>query len=294
MPDTMPCGIPLMSEYDRVLAETDFRVLEEFSDRFLQANASALADYGRFWVNDPLHQWSRQWEYLFVFREILKLTESKNNDAPAILDVGSGITFFPFLMKSLLPNAQIGCLDNDARLVPIYDAVNATWDDKVGFRVGDIVSIDAADSSYDLLYCISVLEHTEHYARIIEEFDRILKPEGVLLLTFDISLDGDRDIPVQRAQELLGLLSKSFAVRTGSPQRISEQLRDREVLTSRRIAGRNKRLLPWRHPLIPVASQLVRGRLPARWGYPDLTCYCGVFHAKSSGNPTTSQIAQRS
>src|SRR5262249_37643530 len=44
-----------------------------------------------------------------------------------------------------------------------------------------------ADETFDKVYCISVLEHldTEVQGRSFEEFFRVLRPEGLAVLTFD-------------------------------------------------------------------------------------------------------------
>lgn len=49
--------------------------------------------------------------------------------------------------------------------------------------VGDAASIPVAGASFDVVLCAEVLEHHPEPARVIEEFARVLRPGGVLLLT---------------------------------------------------------------------------------------------------------------
>jgi SAM-dependent methyltransferase len=49
--------------------------------------------------------------------------------------------------------------------------------------VSDIVSIPVQDASFDVVLCSEVLEHIPNPVAAIQEFTRILKPSGTLLLT---------------------------------------------------------------------------------------------------------------
>jgi ubiquinone/menaquinone biosynthesis C-methylase UbiE len=49
--------------------------------------------------------------------------------------------------------------------------------------VSDIVDIPAQDRSFDAILCSEVLEHVPEPTRALDEFSRLLKPGGVLILT---------------------------------------------------------------------------------------------------------------
>lgn len=49
--------------------------------------------------------------------------------------------------------------------------------------VSDILSIPVSDASFDVILCTEVLEHTPQPVNVIQEFSRILKPGGRLILT---------------------------------------------------------------------------------------------------------------
>jgi len=49
--------------------------------------------------------------------------------------------------------------------------------------VGDICSIPVDDASFDVILCTEVLEHVAEPIRAVEEFARIVKPGGTILLT---------------------------------------------------------------------------------------------------------------
>ena len=57
------------------------------------------------------------------------------------------------------------------------------WDNSKLDIVSDITKIPAKDNAFDAIMCIEVLEHLPRPIKAIEEFARILKPKGKLILT---------------------------------------------------------------------------------------------------------------
>ena len=62
---------------------------------------------------DPLHQWSRVWEYPYAYHHIIKFRREypSQNSLPHIIDFGSGVSFFPFAIAKL--GFKITCIDID-------------------------------------------------------------------------------------------------------------------------------------------------------------------------------------
>jgi ubiquinone/menaquinone biosynthesis C-methylase UbiE len=58
-----------------------------------------------------------------------------------------------------------------------------TWDNTKLDIVSDITSIPLPDHSVDAIMCTEVLEHVPHPIAAIQEFGRLVKPGGYLLLT---------------------------------------------------------------------------------------------------------------
>ena len=202
-------GIPLVPDYEELLKSKSFKDLKKFSDRFLLENNDILRDYAKKWVSDPLHQWSRQWEYPFVFGKVQQIAEF--NSKPAILDAGSGVTFFPYLVKSKFETSSVYCCDYDTMLLSLYDEINARQEKHVECSTSDLRDLPYEEEKFHMVYCVSVLEHTDDYDAIIEEFYRVLLPDGVLVVTFDISMDGTRDIDTEKAGTLLTALAELLA-----------------------------------------------------------------------------------
>jgi SAM-dependent methyltransferase len=58
-----------------------------------------------------------------------------------------------------------------------------TWDISKIDLVCDIISIPEPDSSFDIILCSEVLEHIPDPTKALDEFSRLLKPNGTLVLT---------------------------------------------------------------------------------------------------------------
>ncbi len=271
MEDSIPDGIPLTSDYKAVLESDVFKAMEQHSARFLSENESIFKDYMKKWVKDPLHQWSRQWEYPYVYDRVKKVVESKADSR--ILDAGSGITFFPHFLNAQLEGANIHCCDYDDTIARVFDQLNAGKDKPVEFSSADLRTLPYESESFHVVYCISVLEHTDEYEKIIEEFCRILLPGGVLVITFDISVDGTRDIDVDKSEALLSSLSL-IVEKDGTPvHNLRAQLSTAEIFTTLTAHEIDAHLLPWAPPsLLRRIKTLVTSGCTS-WP-PPLTAYC--------------------
>src|SRR5262249_43224074 len=76
----------------------------------------------------------------------------------------------------------------------------------------DGVTLPLGDTEVDAIYCISVLEHIPTFQRTVEEMARVLRPDGLVLLTFDIDLRGDSEIGPVHYSALRTSLDKHFTV----------------------------------------------------------------------------------
>jgi SAM-dependent methyltransferase len=265
---SLAAGIPSIADYKQLLRSTGFAEVERYSDGFLAKHRSALAPYSRKWVSDPLHQWSRQWEYPFTLSRIsAELGPIKPGEPARILDAGSGVTFLPFLLAETFPNATVSCCDWDSSLAPIFDAINAKAPSRVEFRTADLHELPYEPAEFDLVYCVSVLEHTDRYPAIVDEFHRVLRPCGRLVVTVDLSASpGDAD----GIHELLAALGKKFRDDDMDPLR---HWASGDRLTTTYAAGLDRRLLPWRHPLLHRLACLLSGHGWVQWP-PPMTVAC--------------------
>jgi hypothetical protein len=99
-------GVIPRDNYLRFVGSCLFRQMEDYSDTFLEKNAFFLNKYKKKWIFDPFHQWSRQWEYPYVFLKI-KNYSTRSKSKLNILDAGSGITFFPYYINSKINKSRL-------------------------------------------------------------------------------------------------------------------------------------------------------------------------------------------
>jgi len=246
-------GVPLISELEALQGAQPYRDHLKFNSQFLARHGAALKKYGRHWGMDPFKLWSRRWEYPFTAGRIIDFCEHRPGEASIkILDAGSGVTYFPYFICSKILRAQFICCDYDASYHDIFRDVNANESQppRVTFTEAMLQKLPFDSESLDAICCISVLEHTDNYGEIIDEFCRVLKPGGAFVLTFDLSLDGRFTLPKKTAAELLEKLKTKF----NPPDDVNlitelDRMHDSGVLTTDYVRKTQPDLLPWSTPV---------------------------------------------
>jgi SAM-dependent methyltransferase len=117
-----------------------------------------------------------------------------------ILDFGCGCGRTLIHLKELAPHAQFDGTDIDASAIDWCKEHLRFGTFKVGQASPPT---DYAPDSFDFIYAISVFTHLDapYQFQWLEELRRIAKPGGVLLLTVDSSLVGEKDFVFQRSYE---------------------------------------------------------------------------------------------
>lgn len=119
----------------------------------------------------------------------------------------------------------------------------------------DLTSIQFKDNFFDVIYCISVLEHIPHFEKAIYEIQKILKPNGLFILTFDISLDNYTDIPISRVNSLLNILKENFKTYYNFDIELIDYIENKDILTTKFFLSKDKKhLLPWKFSFRYVLS----------------------------------------
>jgi 2-polyprenyl-3-methyl-5-hydroxy-6-metoxy-1,4-benzoquinol methylase len=127
-----------------------------------------------------------------------------------VLDAGFGTGFGTRILADAGAEHVVG-IDNDASAV---EQASAELPENVEFRVSDVATLPFADASFDVVTCMEVIEHVEDPERVLGELHRVLKPDGLLLLSTP-----NRDVVVPgnpfhlyefTPEELIGTVSRHF------------------------------------------------------------------------------------
>lgn len=190
-----------------------FQALEEKHLKFRSLEENFLTD-NYIWPRDCLYAPTRIWEYPYVYENVKNCLNGFELERPKVCDYGSGVTFFPFAVANL--GCDVTCIDIDPVCVDGINNANKvieTGSGKANALLLQDGKIPLSDASQDIIYCISVIEHIPERAIVIKEFDRILKPGGKIIFTFDVDLRGNFEIGPEGFRDLLSYFDKYFVMR---------------------------------------------------------------------------------
>lgn len=112
-------------------------------------------------------------EYAFVFRQLARLHPR------AVLDVGSGSTALPHVLRTC--GAVVTAIDNVRDFWPA-GMVNRHW-----HVLDDDIRAPTVKGPFDLVTCVSVLEHIPEHGAAVAAMLGLLRPGGHLVLTAPFS-----------------------------------------------------------------------------------------------------------
>jgi len=206
-------GLAALSDLGTPGYQSIFAQLEKEQETFLEKEAEfRSADYK--WPRDPLHNWSRAWEYPYAYYHLSKYLKTlPQNSRPVVADVGSGVTFFPFSLAKI--GYHVVCTDIDQickRDLLLARKCVSHSPGEVNFRLIEDSNLPFKDSECDVVYCISVLEHISAFEKTVTEIARILKPGGLCLITCDINLQtlNEDQLDVRGYARLVSTLANQF------------------------------------------------------------------------------------
>lgn len=197
------CGIARLSDVNNDAFLEAFKELEEFSNSYISEMIERkLFPTNYQWPLDSLHNWSRWWEYTFVWLRLKKLLSRKSQ--LIIVDIGSALTFFPLFLAT--KGARVLSLDRDITMgrlakkaVSNLSMLTPNIRKQIKFVAADACSLPFADSKCDVVTNISVIEHLKNKTGALKEMFRVLRPGGKMFTTFDLSLNkylNDESMPL--------------------------------------------------------------------------------------------------
>jgi ADP-heptose:LPS heptosyltransferase len=171
--------------YDGALIRRDAAVLQAvFDDAGL--SPVPITEHARNADNGAYLHASKQWEYLVALAAIRDLGQC----GLRILDAGGGRGALAFHLATL--GHEVEVIDRDFLWdhggdEEIERRFMQATPPNLRARHGGLHNLPVADESVDVVVCISVVEHLREKATVLRELMRVLRPGGLLVLTFDIA-----------------------------------------------------------------------------------------------------------
>ena len=203
-------GFASLKDLQSELWQRLFKELEDFQKEFSKCvDCYRSPEY--IWPRDPLHTWSRVWEYPYVLYHLRKYQQAIKPKNEVILDFGSGVTFFPFFLaregfKVIATDIDPVCEKDFKKAIALMNMSN----EQIDFILGKENYIPLENNSISCIYSISVIEHVKNIPQIIKEINRVLIPDGLFIVTFDVSLNKTYELSAENFEILLSSLNQYF------------------------------------------------------------------------------------
>jgi SAM-dependent methyltransferase len=116
----------------------------------------------------------KRWEYPWA------VINSGVRAGMKVLDAGCGNSIFPIYLAKSGCEVTAADLEIDTRLAGIHGV-------PINYHVGTITDLPFDDDSFDMVFCLSVLEHLPEHetAAAVRELVRVLRPGGRFVVTVD-------------------------------------------------------------------------------------------------------------
>lgn len=145
----------------------------------LTSSPVSIEDAGKEWIQEvcknefDTQKFSRfnerPVEYAFVFRVVSEYYPKE------ILDVGTGATALPYMLRNC--GALITAIDN-VRDYWTSGLINRHW-----HVIDDDIKHTKLDNKYDLITCVSVLEHIADHGAAVKAMSDLIEPGGLMIIS---------------------------------------------------------------------------------------------------------------
>jgi demethylmenaquinone methyltransferase/2-methoxy-6-polyprenyl-1,4-benzoquinol methylase len=101
------------------------------------------------------------------------------------LDVGCGVGLYAlWLAEAVGPRGSVVGVEPSAERVEEARALvgHRLSPPRLAFREGDATKLDAADATFDWVWCGDVLHHVQDTARALAELSRVIRPGGTIIV----------------------------------------------------------------------------------------------------------------
>ena len=125
--------------------------------------------------------WSKIWEYPWLWYTGLKEIDLSRS---RILDIGSEISPFPWLAS--IQGAKVTMVEVTTEWVGHWQELKAKLCTEIDWYIVSSEKLPFKDETFDVVTSFSVVEHQPNKQAAVDEIVRVLKPGGLLAISFDI------------------------------------------------------------------------------------------------------------
>ena len=126
-----------------------------------------------FWHENSEHMWLKGSR-----KTIIPFIKSRLEEGAHILDAGCGDGYGSFLLGE--SGYHVKGIDISEKMIILANEKRVH--NNISFHKGDLTSLQYEPSSFDAIMAINSLEWVEQPLNVLEEFHKVLKPEGKLFL----------------------------------------------------------------------------------------------------------------
>lgn len=125
--------------------------------------------------------WSKVWEYPWLWFHGLSSIDWPNM---RVLDFGSELSPMPWFFASL--GAHVTIVETAAQWIPAWEQIKLDTGLGVKWKILPDEQLPFTDQTFDVVTSFSVIEHQRDKMMAVNEVVRVLKPGGLLAISFDI------------------------------------------------------------------------------------------------------------
>jgi len=155
--------------------------IREINAKKFRSFMSMLNTLAGCWGLRQFTNWSKIWEYPWLWFH--GLSRVNWNDS-SLLDIGSELSPMPWFLASL--GANVTMVETDRQWVSQWERICDETGLEVKWQIGPGEKLPFDDQSFDAVTSFSVIEHQKDKEMAVKELCRILKPGGLLAISFDI------------------------------------------------------------------------------------------------------------
>jgi SAM-dependent methyltransferase len=154
--------------------------VQEMNTPFFRAVIDEVNEIGRGGGLRVIESTSKLWEYPFCWFVINRHA----TPGTRILDIGTERSPFPFYLAR--KGYDVTITDVDKQWKKVWDRARTNLSLPVADAICPAERLPFADGAFDVYLSVSVIEHTRFKEETIREAARVLRPGGLLILTFDV------------------------------------------------------------------------------------------------------------